>query len=166
MSLQVETPIQANKFPRVRSAKPEDFQRIMVLCRQLYQENGATLVDWPAVEAMVMDGINGFGACLGVIGDPVQGMIFLRISKMWYSSEMILEELFVYVDPEHRIRKGVNNAKALINFAKKCSDDFGIPLLIGVISNKQTEAKIKLYKRELGPYAGTFFLYNGKTGDR
>lgn len=163
MSLQVETPIQANKFPRVRSAKPEDFQRIMVLCRQLYQENGATLVDWPAVEAMVMDGINGFGACLGVIGDPVQGMIFLRISKMWYSSEMILEELFVYVDPEYRQS---NNASALVEFAKSCSHEFDIPLLIGIISNKQTKEKVRLYQRRLGAPAGAFFLYNGKTGDR
>lgn len=161
MSLQTVTPDNMTKFPRVRSAKPEDFQHVMVLCRQLYKENAAVSVDWPAVEDLIADGINSFGACLGVIGEPVQGMIYLRISKMWYSKDLLLEELFTYVDPEFR---SSNNAKALVDFAKKCSDDFNIPLLIGIISNQQTVAKIKLYKRQLGEPAGAFFLYNGKTG--
>jgi hypothetical protein len=34
-----------------------------------------------------------------------------------------------------------------------------MPLVIGVISNIRTEAKIKLYERRL-PKAGAFFVYN------
>ena len=43
-------------------------------------------------------------------------------------------------------------------------DDLGIPLIIGVLSNQRTEAKIRLYERQFGAPAGAFFLYNVHTG--
>lgn len=150
---------------RVRAAVPEDFNEIMDLCRLLYAENGAVNVDWPSVEMAIIDGVNGNQACLGVIGEPgaLEGAIYLRISRMWYSREIILEEMFNFVREECR-RSG--NAKSLIAFAKANSDKLNIPLLIGVISNERTEAKIRLYSRYLGAPAGAFFLYNAHTGGR
>jgi hypothetical protein len=41
----------------------------------------------------------------------------------------------------------------------------GMPLLIGVLSNSRTEAKIRLYKRHFGEPAGAYFLYNARTGE-
>lgn len=153
-------------LPRVRAAKPEDFSEIMRLCRLLYAENAAANVDWPAVEAVVIDGVNGLQSCLGVIGKPggeLCGMILLRISRMWYSPDSMLEELFNFVPAEHRKD---HNARALVSFAKDCADRLETPMLIGIISNHRTKAKIRLYERTLGPASGAFFLYGAKTGDR
>ncbi len=165
MSVQTTTQPTAKRFPRVRVAVPEDFAGIMTLCRQLYAENGAVNVDWPSVENTVMDGVNGHQSCLGVIGKPEQleGMIYLRISRMWYSSDIILEELFNFVGAEFRRS---HNAKALLEFAKTNADRLEVPLLIGVISNAKTAAKIRLYSRYLGAPAGAFFLYGAHTGGR
>jgi len=71
----------------------------MELCQKLYAENGAVNVSWLAVEAAIIDAVNGFGASIGVVGPigAIEGMIYLRISKMWYSEETILEEMFNYV---------------------------------------------------------------------
>lgn len=165
MSVQTVIEGQRVKFPRVRAAVPEDFNGIMDLCKLLYAENGAMDVDWPSVEANVISGVNGDQSCLGVIGsrDELEGMIYLRVSRMWYSREVIFEELFNFVAPQYRRSR---NAQALIEFAKAASDRLDIPLLIGVISNERTQAKVKLYSRYLGAPAGAFYLYGAKTGGR
>jgi hypothetical protein len=158
MSLQAETRIEQKPFPKVRTAVPEDFPQIMDMGVRLYDENGAINVNWKKVQEVVIDGINGNMATIGVIGSvgSIEGMIYLRISDLWYSGDTILEELFNYVLPQHRKSR---NAHALVNFAKECSEKFQVPLLIGVISNKRTEEKVRLYKRILGPTQGAFFFY-------
>lgn len=151
---------------KVRSVTPEDFPQLMELCNQLYKENGARNVDWGIVERVIIDGVNGKGGVIGVIGPKggdLTGMIYLRFSSMWYSNEEILEELFCYV-PETARRS--SNAKSLIEFGMAASERLRIPLLIGIISNDKTEAKIRLYTRLLGKPAGAFFLYGAKTGGR
>jgi GNAT superfamily N-acetyltransferase len=165
MSVQAITQPRADRFPRVRLAVPEDFNAIMELCRLLYAENGAVNVDWPSVETAVIGGVNGVQSCLGVIGsrEQLEGMIYLRISRMWYSADIILEELFNYVHPDYRRS---HNAKALIEFAKTNADRLEVPLLIGVISNARTAQKVRLYGRYLGAPAGAFFLYGAQTGGR
>lgn len=164
MSVQTETRTKPNRFPHVRAAVPEDFNSIMNLCQLLYAENGAVDVDWPLVEAMIMDGVNGRQSCLGVVGkDELEGMIYLRISRMWYSQNIMLEEMFNFVSQPFRRSR---NAQALIGFAKAAADRLEVPLLIGVISNEHTQQKIRLYSRYLGAPAGAFFLYGAHTGGR
>jgi len=162
----LETPkarLPAVEMPRVRAATPDDFPQILQMCRSLHEENGISHVDWTHVAGVMMNGINGEGAIIGVIGEPgkVEGMIYLQMSRFWYSTDTFLEELFNYVRPEFRRS---NNAKALIDFAKSAANRFDVPLLIGIISNHRTEEKIRLYQRRLGEKAGAFFLYNAKTG--
>lgn len=150
-------------LPRVRSAKPEDFPGIMQMCRQIYAENGITEVAWPRVEQIVIDAINGNQSSMSVIGysDDLAGMLLLRFSSVWYSDELLLEELYNYVPPHHR--KG-HNARALIEFAKSASDRLELPLLIGILSTHRTRAKVRLYRRVFGEPAGAFFLYGRKIG--
>ena len=127
----------------VRRATPQDEEEMMALCRMLHLENGLFEMDEERVRGILQRGIvpNG-GGIVGVIGEPgkIEAIISIIISQMWYSSAWVLEELFSYVHPDHR---KTNNAKHLISFAKKCSDEIGIPLLIGVISNDRTEAKVR-----------------------
>lgn len=154
-------PFQPKPLPQVRSAVPEDFPQLMALCGQLYQENGAVNVDWGRVEAKVAQGVNGMQAVIGVIGEvrAIQAMIYLQITDLWYSGEIILEELFSYVSPEYRRTR---NARAILEFAKSAAVNFNVPLLVGVTSNTRTQAKIEMYERILGPTKGALFFYNVK----
>jgi GNAT superfamily N-acetyltransferase len=149
---------QTKQVPLVRVAVPEDWQQIIQMCEELHAENGAASVDWPTVEAIIAKGINKDGAMIGVIGpvNAIKGITYLKFSKLWYSEDIFLEELFLYVRPEHRRS---DNAKLLLKFARESAKRLKVPLLIGVISNERTKAKLGLYARQLGaPVGGFFFL--------
>ena len=147
-----------SKLPVVRAARPEDWDEIMHMCAALHEENGAIDVHWPTVEETIMAGINKDFAMIGVIGKPgaLQGMGYLKFSRMWYSQTPILEELFMYVKPEHRRSK---NARTLLEWAKSTRERLNVRMIIGVISTDRTAAKIRLYERIFGkPVGGFFFL--------
>jgi GNAT superfamily N-acetyltransferase len=149
----------------VREATPNDFRQIMILCAQLYAENGSVPVDWETVELCIMDAINGHGAVIGVIGEPhrLEGIIYLQLATFWYSKQVMLQENFSFVAPDFRRSQ---NAKLLVNYAKRAADKFKVPLIIGILSNKRTRSKIKLYERILGPMSGGYFLYGSKLNGR
>jgi hypothetical protein len=42
------------------------------------------------------------------------------------------------------------------------ADKVGISLVVGIVSNIRTAAKVRLYRRVL-PECGSYFLYNGST---
>jgi hypothetical protein len=88
---------------------------------------------------------------------------------MWYSDDWILEEKAVFVDPNFRNKaerssQSVGHARRLVEFSKQVSDSLNVPLVIGVLSNTRTKAKVRLYERQFGEPAGAFFLYGVKTG--
>lgn len=135
----------------------------MDLLRELYSENAIFKIDEDCVRAYLRRAFNNDSAMIGVIGAPghIEGALYLVIGQFWYSKQHHLEEFFNYVRPEHRRSK---HAQKLLEWAKGLSDET-LPLVIGVISNKRTEAKIKLYERQFGRPAGAFFVFNrGKAG--
>jgi hypothetical protein len=142
----------------VRLARVEDEAAIFGLCKELHDENGLFDMDEDSVWQIIKSATNQGGGIIGVIDgeDGLEGIICIVIDKFWYSKEFFLCELFNFVPV--RFRKS-ERAKSLIEFAKKCSDSMKMPLVIGVISNIRTEAKVKLYERRL-PKAGAFFVYN------
>lgn len=156
---------------KVRPATSEDYEEIWKLFRLLHQENGVfsmseTKLDWilqrvllPQLIAQDDPGLRGY---MGVIGPrgALEGFILMVIGSYWYTDELHLEELATFVHPNHRRSR---HAQALLNYSKHMSDAIGIPLLIGIVSNKRTEAKVRLYRKYL-PEAGSFFLYNASTG--
>lgn len=143
----------------VRFADPCDMPQLMELCRALHEENGWFEMSEQKVHDMLMHHYERTGGVIGVIGPPdeLQGAIVMQMSTMWYSEQWHLEELFSFVPPQFRRSE---NAKKLIDFAKKCAVDIGVPLLIGIISNERTEAKVGLYRRKLGKPVGAFFVAN------
>lgn len=143
---------------RVRVATPDDETEVMDLCHALHEENGLFSMDDDRVRGTLRMAFDKKGGLLGVIGDPgqIEAMIYMLFAQFWYSTDWHLEELFSYCRPEYRKS---NNARHLIDFAKKCSDEIGLPLMIGIVSNTRTEAKIELYKRQLKKPVGSFFLY-------
>lgn len=144
----------------VRLATPADEPQLMELCRMLHDENGIFEIDEDMVLETIQQGTNKKGGIIGVIGTPehIEGMIFMQVSNFWYSRQPYLVELFNFVHPDHRKS---NHAKALIEFAKKCTTN-DLKLVIGIISNERTRAKVKLYERQLGQSAGAFFVYPSK----
>lgn len=141
----------------VRLAKPEDEAAVFELCRILHKENGQFPMDDGLVRDALHKAFNKQGAILGLIGeqDKLEGMIYLSIDRYWYTRHPHLGEVFNFVHPDHRKS---DHAKALIEFAKACATP-AAPLVIGVISNDRTEAKVRLYERRLGKSAGAFFIY-------
>jgi GNAT superfamily N-acetyltransferase len=150
-------------YPKVRLATQADIPQVIQLSYDLHKENGLMPVAPDLIAAIVAKALNQDGAILAVIGPvgDVEGLIYLAINCMWYSRDPHLEELFSYVKPEFRRSK---NAKALVEFAKASADKIGVPLLIGILSNTDTQRKIKLYERMLGEPVGAFFLHGGTTG--
>ena len=69
---------------------------------------------------------------------------------------------FNFVRPDER---KTDYAKRMIAFAKRCSDNVKLPLVIGVLTNERMEGKVRLYRRNLGYPAGAFFVYNGWNGN-
>lgn len=144
---------------RVRFAEPCDIDQLLFLCRELHAENGMFEMSDERVHEKIMTHFNRSGGLIGVIGEPgaLEGAIVMQMSQLWYSDQWMLEELFSFVLPEFRRS---NNAKDLIDFATTCAVDIGVPLTIGIVSNKRTEAKIGLYRRRLGNPVGAFFMTN------
>lgn len=143
----------------VRKAGPADKPELMELCRALHSENAMFSMNDAKVAQMLDRALNGQGAIIGALGPTgsVQGAICLLITSFWYTDEWCLEELYSFVLPEHRKSE---NAKHLITFAKRCSTELQIPLVIGVVSNIRTQAKVGLYKRQLSDPVGAYFAYN------
>lgn len=131
----------------------------MELCRELHTENGLFTMSEDKVRSTLHVAFARRGGIIGVIGQPghIEAMIYLLISSQWYTEQLHLEELLNFCRPQYR-KSG--NAKALIQFAQKCAVELDLPLTIGVISNTRTEAKVELYKRQLGKPAGAFFVCN------
>jgi len=152
---------------RVRVADSGDEEALMTLCRFLHGENGIFDLDETAVRYAVRKAIVGSAeqrhGIIGVIGpsDAIEGAIFLEPACLWYTTQPCLQELFNYVYPQFR---SSSNSNDLIEFAKWIADHFKLPLMIGVLSNRRTQAKVRLYRRALGEPSGAFFLHNAVTG--
>lgn len=146
----------------VRLAVPEDKDQLMYLCKVLHEESGL----FPMDEDLVLETLDKFfrreGGVIGVIGpsDKLEGMIYMEVTNFWYSRKPYLIELFNFVHPDCRRS---DHAKALIKFAKECAST-DVTLVSGIVSNDKTQAKVKLYERQLGKPAGAFFVYQPQQG--
>lgn len=154
----------------VRRALPEDYVGIWKLFDMLHEENAMVgmskeKLDWILSRVLFPDqippedtGLRGYMGVIGPVGGELEGFILMCIGSFWYSNDMILEEYANFVHPDHRKS---NHAKTFVNYAKRLSVEIGLPLVIGIISNTRTAAKVRLYRRQL-PEAGAFFVYNAE----
>lgn len=150
----------------VRVGTVDDLDEMMRLAFAATEENGFVVPDTVKLIEAIYPALTrqtGIVGVIGPVGGKLDGAILLHLGKMWYSDQTIIEEKAIFVDPQFRAAKG-GRARKLAEFAKKVSDELGLPLTIGVLSNHRTEAKIRLYKRIFGEPAGVYFLYNAKTG--
>jgi GNAT superfamily N-acetyltransferase len=150
----------------IRLGVPEDVHDVMELALSACDENGFVHPNPEKLLAEIWPALNydrGLVGLIGPEGQKPEGAVLLRIGNMWYSDQEVLEEKAIFIHPDFRSAKG-GRARRLCEFSKQVADEFGLPLIIGVLSNHRTEAKIKLYERQFGKPSGAFFLYNATTG--
>lgn len=150
----------------VRIGTPEDIHPMMDLAMQACDENGFVNPNPQKLLAEIWTALNLESGLVGIIqdeGQRLEGAILLRIGAMWYSDDEVLEERAIFIHPDYRSAKG-GRARRLCEFSKRTADSLGLPLIIGVLSNQRTEAKVRLYERQFGKPSGAFFLYKAKTG--
>lgn len=151
----------------IRIGTPDDVHEIMDICTLASDENGFLEADPVLMLNEIWPALNRERGIVGIIGTEngaIEGAVLLRIGKMWYSHTDIIEEKGIFIHPDFRAAKG-GRAKRLCAFSKRIADDLGIPLIIGVLSNSRTEAKVRMYEREFGKPSGAFFLHGANTGD-
>ncbi len=151
----------------IRLGTVDDMDTVMNLSFLSTDENAFLPPDTGKIATEMWPALNMDHGIVGIIGKPggeAEGAVLLRIGSMWYSASPVVEEKAVFVHPDYRTAKG-GRARKLTDFSKKVADSLGIPLIIGILSNTRTEAKVRLYERQFGKPTGAFFLYGAKTGD-
>ena len=150
----------------VRVGEAEDVDDVMSLAMSACDENGFVAPSGERLLAEIWQGLTLNHGVVGIIGErgKPEGAVLLRIGNMWYSDQQVIEEKAIFIHPDYRSAKG-GRARKLVEFSKQVADRLGLPLIIGVLSNQRTEAKVRLYERQFGKASGAFFLYNCRTGE-
>ena len=144
----------------VTKAKFSDREEIIEICREEWEEQQQFSFSQERLEQKIEDVLVRREGVIGIIRrSEIEAVMILQISQYWNSNDFCLEELLNFVRPRYRCS---TNAKDMIQFAKRCSDELEIPLVIGVASNERTAAKIQLYERQLGKSCGRVFMYSKK----
>ena len=150
------------KTSPVRRPVPEDRPEILAMCREMHAEHGMFSMSDERINNLLDRAFHHQGGVIGVIGPRggrLEASVYMLISSMWYSDDFHLEELWNFVRPDYRKVNNGGNVRELLSFAKRCGDELHIPVLIGIMSNVRTKAKVDLYTRLLGEPMGAFFLH-------
>lgn len=163
-----EAKITAQDTPKikVRVGTPDDIDDMMALAMAAVADNGFMEASPEKLLHAIYPALCQDHGIVGVIDEPdgtIQSAVLLHVTEHFYSNGACLEERSLFVHPDYRNAKG-GRAARLTEFAKQAADVLGLPLLIGVLSNERTEAKVRLYRRIFGEPSGAFFLYNARTG--
>jgi hypothetical protein len=164
---------------QIRLATTDDLDEVMTLAFAACHENAflnaskEKLVTefWPAlypgtipIPGADFSQLPDHGLCpvIGPPGGAIEGLVLLRMVKMWYSNDNVLEERGLFIYPQFRAARG-GRAKRLVEYSKHVADQLKMPLIMGVLSNTRTEGKVRLYTRLFGNPAGAFFLHGATT---
>jgi len=150
----------------VRIGGPQDVDKVMELALRASGENGFVTPSPQKLLQEIWPALNLDRGLIGIIdgnAKHLEGAVLLRVGSMWYSDDNVLEEKAIFIHPNYRSAKG-GRARRMCQFSKQVADSLGMPLIIGVLSNHRTAAKVRLYERQFGKPSGAFFLYGATTG--
>lgn len=125
----------------------------------MHAENGIMPLAMERVIPVLQCGLARYQSLVGVIdGDDgdIAASVGLMIGQYWYSETQHLEDAWNFVRAEYRKRP---MARPLIEFAKRAADGLDMPLLMGVLSETRTMAKVRLYERQL-KFVGAIFTHH------
>lgn len=147
-----------NDNPTVIGATLSDLPEFMRLFKIMHHENGMFDLDEDCVLETFNRAVKNKEGVIGLIKGPLgdlRAMLYLLITRYYYTQQFHLEELFNFVSPEFR---KTNYADTLLRYAIHCQKQLNIPLVIGVLTGSRMEAKVRLYRRRLGMPSGAFFV--------
>lgn len=141
-------------------ATPQDENAIFKMLCLAQKENGIFPMNERKVRDFIRLATEHKGGIIGIIEGKnyIEASVGLVLENWWYTDEWSIGERWNFVHPNHRKS---DHAKKLIEFSKWVADEMKLNLEMGVISNERTEAKVRLYRRQL-PYAGAFFIYKAR----
>lgn len=153
-------------MPDVRLVQPEDADSLYALLTgEIWAENAVFPVSPERVRtvinvaAKVTPWSPGLPmSVIGVIGEvgKVKASVGLVVTQFWYTEEWHLEECWNCVSKRERNSK---YASELLKFSKNVQRQMSIPLMMGILSDIRTEAKVRLFRRELGDPVGAVFVW-------
>lgn len=139
---------------KVRVASFADRDKIIALCRLCHSEVGLFSLSDAKMIGVVDYLLAGGDGVIGVIGDKeIEGSVCLRLASPAYSDDVYLEEVWNFVHPNFR---APGRAKYLIRYAKGCAERLSLPFFAMLTLSDKTEAKFRLYERELERSGGCF----------
>jgi GNAT superfamily N-acetyltransferase len=148
--------------PGVRLATKTDEGEIFGLLIMLHAENGFFTMNRDKVITGIQHATERRGGIIYVIdeGPRVVATLGMTIACDWYSDDEYLHERWNFVHPDYRKS---DYAQKLLNQAKWTSEWFKtrdklMPFFCGVNSLRRTEAKIRMYARQM-PCIGAYFAY-------
>jgi hypothetical protein len=151
--------MESQGFSGVDWVRQGDEDEIYSHLLELHSENGMFVVSERKVRSLIRQAINKEGGTMiGVIRGKIQieASIGMVIDQWWYTEDWCLSERWNFVHPNYRKK---NHARHLIDFAKWCDTQLRLPLAMGIISTSRTEAKERLYRRQLTHVGGIFMDY-------
>lgn len=86
----------------------------------------------------------------------LDGVFTFDISSTWWSDEPILISSLFYIKKDKRNYK---NASKILNAAKEYAIMVGMPLVLDLVTNTDTERKNKLFKKLGFVEVGSFFIF-------
>lgn len=152
------------EFAGVRLANNTDEDRIYdFLVKYLYAENALFDMSPERVRSSIRTALSPVSGVCGIIeGDGgIEASIGLIAAHPWYSDEWYLDEIWTYVHPDFRKS---DRAKRLIEFAKWISTNIKTPLVMGIVTRKRLQAKVRLFQRQM-PQVGAWFVYGKQFDD-
>ena len=159
-----------NPFGVIRATPEHEDAIFRVLC-SLHDENAVCPMVPEKVKQEIECATRGSKDEPAIIGlilgedKSIEGIVWLTLQPLWYSDWYFLVERLLFVVPEHRRS---THAKRLAQFAKWCSDTMSanlngpegsqkeIPLIIGIMTFKSLEPKMRLYQRQFKQIGATF----------
>jgi GNAT superfamily N-acetyltransferase len=147
-----------SRMTEVRIATPSDREAMIPLLHLMHDENGVAPLNIAKMLATLDRGLTRDMSVVGIIEEDgtIKASIGIFFSEWWYSDAIHIEDRWNFVHPAHRKS---NYASKLLKFSKSVTDGMGVHLLIGILSDNRTQAKIRLYEREFGPSVGAAFVY-------
>lgn len=148
----------SDEHPVVRIGTPADFPRMLEFLKLMHAENGIMPLSMDRVVPFLQCALAHHQSLVGIIdGDDgdIAASVGLMIGQYWYSETKHLEDAWNFVRAEYRTRP---MARPLIEFAKRAADGLHVPLLMGVLSETRTMAKVRLYERQL-KFVGAIFTH-------
>lgn len=155
----------------VRPAIPQDEGELWVLLRMMHRENGLLplseqrvgyYLDRVLYPGKISPDDTGPRGIIGVIGPSsrLEGVIMLVLGHVWYSDSIMLQDCVNFVREDCRQS---SHSKELIAYSKRMTDEIrksdpDFRMMVGVVSTVRTQAKIRLYRRQMVE-CGSFFLY-------